>query len=272
MVNLPALILLAGISALAAFLFEDFWSKFFAVVLGVILGLLLGWLLWAYCVTKWRLWAFRFVPEEHWYELKEQAILNKLVWDDGSVFEQTELRSAKDKERIVQVKEHISATKQVEDLKLELATPDSLYIPHSVVQNVVELVSFSCVIGTSLLMVFTKLWFFIFIGFILLFRHWQKYPGIVQLIKKGDAMVIGHEAINIGYPLQENVFWKDVRELEFLSDNRQMVLHVRSVEGCRKVQVDLWRYKITDFRRFRRQVEIFANDWFLSKSVDVELR
>jgi len=44
------------------------------------------------------------------------------------------------------------------------------------------------------------------------------------------------------------------------------------VEGCRKVQVDLWRYKITDFRRFRRQVEIFANDWFLSKSVDVELR
>jgi uncharacterized coiled-coil protein SlyX len=49
-------------------------------------------------ITKWRVWAFENVRNVH--ELKKRAIQEKLISADSSIFEKTEIRTAKDKERL----------------------------------------------------------------------------------------------------------------------------------------------------------------------------
>jgi hypothetical protein len=73
-------------------------AKGWWIATGVIAGLFLAWLYWSIVITKWRIWAFDNVRNVH--ELKKLAIKEGLIWQDGSFFEDTEIRSAADREKL----------------------------------------------------------------------------------------------------------------------------------------------------------------------------
>jgi len=59
----------------------------FAAIL--FMAIVLSWLAWSVLVPRWRLWAYERVSDLT--ELKRLAVLNYLIWPEGSVFERTEI-------------------------------------------------------------------------------------------------------------------------------------------------------------------------------------
>ena len=92
-INVPVVLLSFGLPIIAFNLFDGSVLKIVFSIIGFILGIGISWLLCSLLITKWRLWAFNQIHEDDWYKLKELAIINKLIWDDGSDFESTEIRT-----------------------------------------------------------------------------------------------------------------------------------------------------------------------------------
>jgi hypothetical protein len=62
-----------------------------------IIGFPLAWLYWSVAVPKWKMWAYPRV--DNVAELKKSAIRASLIWPDGSVFNKTEIKTKKWRER-----------------------------------------------------------------------------------------------------------------------------------------------------------------------------
>lgn len=118
LVRYPALGIMFGTTALFFYLF------FQGILPGWTLpaGFVLGWLYRSFMITKWRLWAFGHVRNVH--ELKKRAIQERLIRKDGSLFEKTEIRTARDRARLAA----LQAKFDREDL-----FHDDLTVPHETV-------------------------------------------------------------------------------------------------------------------------------------------
>lgn len=102
MVNVPVFITIIGCPVLSIYLSDKNLIPKWGILFGFILGFVLAWLLWSFMITKWRIWAFENVRNVH--ELKKRAIQEKLIWNDGNIFEKTEIRSYEDKLKLKKLK------------------------------------------------------------------------------------------------------------------------------------------------------------------------
>ncbi len=98
MVNVPVFICIIGIPALSFYLSNQNLIPKWGIGIGFVLGFVIAWLVWSFMITKWRIWAFGNVRNVH--ELKKRAIQEKLIWNDGNVFEKTEIRTLEDKKEL----------------------------------------------------------------------------------------------------------------------------------------------------------------------------
>ena len=116
-VNVPVSIIMIVTPILSVFLSPLILQqeyRVFGILAGVILGFVLAWLWWSYRIVKWRIWAFENTKKSDWRELKESAIDQKLIWNDGNLFEKTEIRSRKETQKINEINAKI---KQIEGRK-----------------------------------------------------------------------------------------------------------------------------------------------------------
>jgi uncharacterized membrane protein YciS (DUF1049 family) len=97
-VNVPVALALIGCPAFAFYLSEQNIIPEWGIGVAFLIGFILAWLIWSFMITKWRIWAFENVRNVH--ELKKRAIEAKLIWDDGNIFEKTEIRSRDDKRKL----------------------------------------------------------------------------------------------------------------------------------------------------------------------------
>jgi hypothetical protein len=97
-VNVPVFISIIGIPALSLYLSNQNLIPKWGIGIGFVLGFVIAWLVWSFMITKWRIWAFENVRNVH--ELKKRAIQEKLIWNDGNIFEQTEIRTLEDKKEL----------------------------------------------------------------------------------------------------------------------------------------------------------------------------
>ncbi len=97
-VNIPVFICIIGIPALSLFLSNQNLIPKWGIGIGFLLGFVFAWLVWSFMITKWRIWAFKNVRNVH--ELKKRAIQEKLIWNDGNIFEKTEIRTLEEKEEL----------------------------------------------------------------------------------------------------------------------------------------------------------------------------
>lgn len=100
LIYLPLILLLSSIVTgvyLKAFESFDGW----VIGISVIVGFLLSWLAWSYYVVKWKVWAFENVRNVH--ELKRKAIEQRLIWNDDSWFNKTEILNYEQKQKLKQL-------------------------------------------------------------------------------------------------------------------------------------------------------------------------
>lgn len=97
-INLPVIMIIIATIGATIYLDSIYSLEKWIYIVSLILGVALGWLYWSFAITKWRIWAFENVRNVH--ELKEKAIEGKLIWDDESIFEKTEIRSYEDKQKL----------------------------------------------------------------------------------------------------------------------------------------------------------------------------
>lgn len=109
-VNVPAIAILVIVPVLSVFLSPIVFAREYIAIgicAGMILGFILAWLWWSYTIVKWRIWAFKSTKKSDWNSLKERAIIQKLIWYDGSIFEKTEIRSKEDHLKIQKINSEI---------------------------------------------------------------------------------------------------------------------------------------------------------------------
>jgi len=127
-VNGPVTIILVVVPILSIFLSSMIFPKEYVgigIFTGLILGFVLAWLWWSYKIVKWRIWAFEHTKKSNWNSLKERAVIQKLIWNDGSIFEKTEIRSKEDTQKIQKINseiEQIESSKTEEDFSLDKMT------------------------------------------------------------------------------------------------------------------------------------------------------
>lgn len=96
MINVPItgfMFLCIGLTIYLSINYAIYWF----IPIGFLLAFVLSWFYWSIMITKWRLWAFSNVRNVH--ELRQRAVEGKLIWQEGSIYEKTEIRSKKEREK-----------------------------------------------------------------------------------------------------------------------------------------------------------------------------
>lgn len=147
-VNIPVFICIIGIPALSFYLSNQNLIPKWGIGIGFVLGFVIAWLVWSFMVTKWRIWAFENVRNVH--ELKKRAIQEKLIWNDGNIFEKTEIRNSEDKSRLKKLEKKFE---QEDEYREDHSLPLKMEIHYSKAYNYVEL-------GVSILIIGVGIYFF----------------------------------------------------------------------------------------------------------------
>lgn len=144
-VNIPVFICIIGIPALSLYLSNQNLIPKWGIGIGFVLGFVIAWLVWSFMITKWRIWAFENVRNVH--ELKKRAIQEKLIWNDGNIFEKTEIRTLEDKEELKKLEKKFDK----EDVYREdYSLPPKTVIKYSKSLGIFELIISILIIGVGL--------------------------------------------------------------------------------------------------------------------------
>lgn len=144
-VNAPVFIVIIGCPAFAMYLSVQYSIPSWGIGAGFLIGFLFAWLIWSFMITKWRIWAFENVRNVH--ELKKRAIQEKLIWNDGNIFEKTEIRTAKDK---IKLKTLEKKFEQKDKFREDYSLPPKTEIYHSKVDLYVNLIVSILIIGVGI--------------------------------------------------------------------------------------------------------------------------
>lgn len=258
-IHVPALLLSIGLPIIAFTVFDALVYKIAFAIITFIIGIVTSWLLWSLLITKWRLWAFNQIHEEDWYKLKELAIINKLIWDDGSAFELTEIRTNEENEYILEITEKIREQEQIEEIKLDLSTPEELRFKFNKKEILAELISKILLLAISIVLFFTNqiTLGFIFLGIILIYG--DSYKLLNQLFNNEDYLSINEKGIVFLLPDEQRIDWEDIDKLAINIEERKMMILKVENEGYVKINCELWRFDIRDYRKFQKQVQVFAD-------------
>ncbi len=144
-VNIPVFICIIGIPVLSIYLSNQNLIPKWGIVIGFLVGFVVAWSAWSFMITKWRIWAFENVRNVH--ELKKRAIQEKLIWNDGNIFEKTEIRTLEDKEELKKLEKKF----EKEDVyKEDYSIPPKTIIHYSKSLGAFELIISILIIGVGI--------------------------------------------------------------------------------------------------------------------------
>jgi len=160
LVNVPLIFVMLIGSGLFFYLgikFEILWL----MPLGVFLSFIPMWLWWSVTITIWRIWAFENCIYVH--DLKEEAIYAGLIWHDGSIFEKTEIRTPRQKDRLLIIDEMFKSEYKPELIMDDGSVPSQQKIFYS--NNEIK---YYGLLGVFLVILGTYLTYLNYFGFILI--------------------------------------------------------------------------------------------------------
>jgi len=258
-INIPALLISFGLPLLTIFLFDNIIVKIILSIIAFILGITFSWLLWSVLVTKWRIWAFNQVQEDDWYRLKELAIVNKLIWDDGSIFESTEKRSDQENRQINDISKRIAEYGQIEDIKLDLGTAEELRFKLNKREIILESISKCFLILVVIGLFLTKQIIFGLILLVLILSIGNSYKVINQVFDNKDYLVINSKGIELYISKHQFINWNEIDKILLNIEKKKLI--IIKVENNRAIKIDfnLWQLNIKDYRKFQRQLKVFID-------------
>lgn len=267
-VNGPVAIIMFGIPIIAILVAPIIIPKEYvgiSTVAGLFLGFILAWLWWSYRIVKWRIWAFENTEKSDWHKLKERAINQKLIWNNGSIFEKTEIRSREENQKILEINSKINQVeinKKEDELSLDAIEDDPL-IPSKIdyyYKRVETIMSLVLPILLSLLGIYLIGVDQILIGAISIIMAFYQtnLNRISDVWKKEVQFSIGNNGINfknlsdLGF-----VIWEDTQDISVDIENGIFKLDVWRDETLFEVTLNLNEYQIGDYEEFLRKINIY---------------
>jgi len=267
-VNGPVAIIMFGIPIIAILAAPIIIPKEYvgiSTVAGLFLGFILAWLWWSYRIVKWRIWAFENTEKSDWQKLKERAINQKLIWNDGSIFEKTEIRSREENQKILEINSKINQieiNKKEDELSLDAIEDDPL-VPSQIdyyYKRVETIMSLVLPIILSLLGIYLIGVDQILIGAISIIMAFYQtnLNRISDVWKKEVQFSIGNKGINfknlsdLGF-----VIWEDTQDISVDIENGIFKLDVWRDETLFEVTLNLNEYQIGDYEEFLRKINIY---------------
>jgi|GEM_PF-1669541 len=262
-INLPVVIVLFGIPILASLLNINTTLKIVLVILSILGGFASAWLLWSLLVTKWRIWAFSRAEEDDWPKLNELAVKNRLIWDGNSVFELTEWRTEAEHRNITAIYERIAELEQVEEIKLDLQTPDYFGYRFNRLDIVTELVAMLVVFIVAIIMLFSSN---IILGLIMLalvaFVN-GSYKYIPHIFHTGDCLILSNEGVFLEFPHPQLIRWDDMDRIIVLKEGKKLVIVMDEAYDFEKRIFDLYGYAIRDYDLLLKRIRVFVSRYQL---------
>ncbi|MEP5341583.1 MAG: hypothetical protein ABJL44_03290 [Algibacter sp.] len=210
-VNIPVFISMFGIPSLAFYLSHKNLIPNWGIGISFIIGFIAAWLVWSLMITKWKIWAFENVRNVH--ELKKRAIAEKLIWNDGKIFEKTEIRSSEQKKKLKLLEKKFE---KKDVFKEDYSVPKSKKIYYSKTTNLIQMfIMLACsVLGIYLILdsesyIIGSL--FIIGGIYYAYKHFKKSTITEPQIKINDK---GIETINVNF---KN--WNEIKNEEVIFIN-----------------------------------------------------
>jgi hypothetical protein len=125
-INLPVYIILFGTIGVSVYLVSVQKVSGWYTVAGTIGAFVFAWMYWSFAITKWRLWAFENVRNVH--ELKQRAVKEKLIWPDGNFLEKTEIRTADERQKLLNLNDKFNQPDVFTD---DYSVPDEKVVHYS---------------------------------------------------------------------------------------------------------------------------------------------
>ncbi|MEZ4986871.1 MAG: hypothetical protein R2795_17840 [Saprospiraceae bacterium] len=148
MVNYPVMVIMLGTIGLTFYLGTQKIIPTWGFPVGFVLAFVFAWLWWSFMITKWRIWAFDNVRNVH--ELKKRAIQEKLIWADNSIFEKTEIRTVKDKEKLNALSNKFKQDDLFQD---DLSIPNETIIYYSKSGSYIEMIFMLGLLGFGIYLI-----------------------------------------------------------------------------------------------------------------------
>lgn len=232
---------------------------------GLILGFILAWLWWSYKIVKWRIWAFENTKKSDWISLKERAIIQKLIWNDGSIFEKTEIRSNAEKRKIEKINSEIKQIENSEpddDFSLDKIEDDPKIpteIQYQYKRSETILSAFLPIIfiltGVYLISADRMIIGILSIGLAISHIDLNK---IKNIWKKEVQFTIGDKGIDIKKFKQFGfVKWSDTQDIFVDTEKGILSLGVWEKDNFYEVTFNLTDYPIGDYDEFLRKINVF---------------
>lgn len=240
---------------LASFFFIDFLNlpKWYLVP-AFLVAIALGWLQWSLCVIKWKIWAYKNVRNVH--KLYRKAVEYKLIWEDDSFYNKTQIVSRQDKIELHYLEKKFEEVDEYQD---DISIPDKIMIYHSK-----YLLAFFLIFGISSLFLGIfffddpKKYLFYFTSILMFYQFYIR-------IKIGCYLEINSEGIT--YKETELFEWKNMISEKVVYDantkKHKLVICRMEVSNDEVVNMeeDLENEEI---------YEISVSDFFKTKEIEID--
>lgn len=215
---------------------------------GMGLGFLLAWTWWSFSVAKWRIWAFENTKKSDWKALKSRAIKGKLIWEDGSKFEKTEIRNKEEQIKIEKINSEIG------ELESEISLDEINDDPSIPIQSDFYFKRSETIMSLILPLVFITAGFYVLssggsfiIGLIAigLGIYFTDLNKIKNITKEEVQFSISNEGIDIKKFKQFGfVKWENTENITIDTDNGVLRLGIWEEEDFYEVTYSLSEYQI----------------------------
>lgn len=236
----------------------------FAVLIGIFIGIFLGfalaWIWWSFRIPNWRIWAFENTKRADWVVLKQRAINEKLIWEDGNKFGDTEIRSNKQQNKIKEIESEIkNLTKEdpLENIEDDPSIPEKInyYFKKSEIILSLILPFFLLAIGIYLIRVLEFIPGVLALGLVIYYTHINK---IKNVFKREIQFSISNEGITI-YNLEQLGFikWEDTKNIKIDPNNGILSLEIYKKDEVSEVNYKLNEYQIESYFDFTRKINVY---------------
>jgi len=234
MINYPVLVIMFGTIGLTLYLGTQNLIPDWGFIVGFVLAFVFAWLWWSFMITKWRVWAFENVRNVH--ELKKRAIQEKLISADSSIFEKTEIRTAKDKERLRLLAHKFEQDDLFQD-DLTIANETTIY--YSKGKNLIEMVGMLGCLGVGIYLL-TKTDSYIFGSILSIVGVYGGFKEYKEATNTDPQIIINDKGIKT---ISTDFYdWNDIENEEVVSEGSGKHIHYYLIYnhpfGAEHLQID----------------------------------
>ena len=250
-VTYPSIAIMVGVAGVSVYAGTKHLLPGWSILMGVLVAFVGAWLYWSWKITKWRLWAFENVGDLR--ELKKRAVLENLIWEQGSWFEKTEIRSAAENRKWQKLKNRVQVKEVFQD---DLSIPSESVIRFSKGKMLVEMALILIVVFLSIYFLYNNengrfFWMLIIVlGIIRMFKRYR------QSRNKNPQLILnekGIETVAEGFTPWKNVFDEEVVG-ERSGKTSSYYLTYHNQRGIQKLMIDDLD---TDYNRLMHLLKVY---------------